>query len=218
MISRRAMIGITGRALAVGSSGLLVSAARAVEESFLPQGLPAGVYDTATLEALPGKKPLIKLSYRPPNYETPVSHFTSEFTPNDSFFVRYHLAGIPQEIDAAQWRLRVGGEGVGTPSGIQLEGSSFWFRRGGSCASPPVSRIAMRRPLASASACILRVAPSARAANSLLLLPPFPPAAERCALTWVEFDHLRSADRPFPASSRNRFSQMPRRAQRTKRL
>jgi hypothetical protein len=29
----------------------------------------------------------------------------------------------------------------------------------------------------------LRVAPSARAANSLLLLPPFPPDAERCALT-----------------------------------
>ena len=29
----------------------------------------------------------------------------------------------------------------------------------------------------------LRVAPSARAANSLLLLPPFPPEAERCALT-----------------------------------
>src|SRR5262249_18601889 len=27
----------------------------------------------------------------------------------------------------------------------------------------------------------LRIAPSARAANSLLLLPPFPPAAERCA-------------------------------------
>jgi len=35
---------------------------------------------------LPGKKPLIKLTYRPPNYETPLSHFTSEFTPNDSFF------------------------------------------------------------------------------------------------------------------------------------
>ena len=37
----------------------------------------------------------------------------------------------------------------------------------------------------------LRVAPSARTANSLLLLPPFPPAAERCAFTCVEFDHLR---------------------------
>ena len=32
----------------------------------------------------------------------------------------------------------------------------------------------------------LRVAPSARTANSLLLLPPFPPEAERCALTCVE--------------------------------
>ena len=64
----------------------------------------------------------------------------------------------------------------------------------------------------------LRVAPSARAANSLLLLPPFPPTAERCAFTCVELIICVSVDRPFPASSRNRFSQMPRSAQRTKRL
>ena len=32
----------------------------------------------------------------------------------------------------------------------------------------------------------LRVVPSTRAANSLLFLPPFPPAAERCAFTCVE--------------------------------
>jgi hypothetical protein len=64
----------------------------------------------------------------------------------------------------------------------------------------------------------LRVAPSARTANSLLFLPPFPPAAERCAFTCVESIICVSADRPFPASSRNRFSQMPRRAQRTNRL
>src|SRR5262245_40791885 len=64
----------------------------------------------------------------------------------------------------------------------------------------------------------LRVAPSARAANSLLLLPPFPPAAERCAFTCVESIICVSVDRPFPARSRNRFSQTPRRAQRTKRL
>jgi hypothetical protein len=50
------------------------------------------------------------------------------------------------------------------------------------------------------------------------LSPPFPPAAERCALTCVESIICVSVDRPFPASSRNRFSQMPRRAQRTKRL
>lgn len=65
---------------------------------------------------------------------------------------------------------------------------------------------------------ILRVAPSARAANSLLLLPPFPPAAERCALTYVESIIRVSMRWPFAASWRNRFSQMPRRAQRTKRF
>src|SRR6266705_2821005 len=64
----------------------------------------------------------------------------------------------------------------------------------------------------------LRVAPSARAANSLLLLPPFPPAAERCAFTCVESIICVSVARPFPASCRNRFSHTPRRAQRTKRL
>jgi len=64
----------------------------------------------------------------------------------------------------------------------------------------------------------LRVAPSARAANSLFLLPPFPPAAERCASTCVESIICVSADRPLPARCRNRFFQIPRSAQRTKRL
>src|SRR5262249_48375762 len=42
----------------------------------------------------------------------------------------------------------------------------------------------------------LRIAPSARAANSLLLLPPFPPAAERCALMCVASIICVSVDRP----------------------
>ena len=45
----------------------------------------------------------------------------------------------------------------------------------------------------------LRVAPSARTANSLLLLP-LPPAAERCAFTCVESIICVSVDRPFPAT------------------
>jgi DMSO/TMAO reductase YedYZ molybdopterin-dependent catalytic subunit len=118
MISRRTML--AGGALALGGSAPFSRATRAAEKSFLPRGLPEGVYDTAILDALPGKKPLIKLTYRPPNYETPLSHFTSEFTPNDAFFVRYHLAGIPEEIDAAQWKLKVGGEGVGKPLELSL--------------------------------------------------------------------------------------------------
>jgi DMSO/TMAO reductase YedYZ molybdopterin-dependent catalytic subunit len=113
MISRRAVM--AGGALALAGAGPLSRAALAADDSFLPRGLPQGVYDTATLEALPGKKPLIKLSYRPPNYETPLSYFSSEFTPNESFFVRYHLAGIPEEIDVAKWQLKIGGEGAGKP-------------------------------------------------------------------------------------------------------
>jgi sulfite dehydrogenase (cytochrome) subunit A len=110
MISRRTMIA-SGVAALAGSAPLSRTVG-AAERPFLPPALPEGVYDTATLEALPGKKPLIKLSYRPPNYETPLSHFTSEFTPNESFFVRYHLAGIPDEFDAALWKLKVGGDGA----------------------------------------------------------------------------------------------------------
>ena len=108
MISRRAII--AGGAFAAAVSGPLSRAAHAADKLFLPWGLPQGVYDTATLEVLPGKEPLIKLSYRSPNYETPLSHFTSEFTPNESFFVRYHLAGTGRdrrrEMEAENRRLR----------------------------------------------------------------------------------------------------------------
>jgi DMSO/TMAO reductase YedYZ molybdopterin-dependent catalytic subunit len=71
----------------------------------------AAVADTATpgLAALSGKKPLIRRTFRPPNFETPLADLRSEFTANDAFFVRYHLANIP-EVDARTWRLRVGGD------------------------------------------------------------------------------------------------------------
>ncbi|GIL38996.1 molybdopterin-dependent oxidoreductase [Roseiterribacter gracilis] len=82
--------------------------------------LPDGVRDGATLEALPGKKPLIKLSYRPPNYETPINYFDQLWTPNDAFFVRYHLAVIP-EVDAKEWRLKIGGDGATTPFELTLD-------------------------------------------------------------------------------------------------
>jgi len=61
------------------------------------------------LIALPGKAPLIKRTFRAPNYETPLADLQSAFTPNDKFFVRYHLANIP-EVDVRAWRLRVSGD------------------------------------------------------------------------------------------------------------
>ena len=63
MIHRRELL--IGSAIALLGAGRLARAGSAADKSFLPQGLPDGVYDTAALEALPGKKPLIKLSYRP---------------------------------------------------------------------------------------------------------------------------------------------------------
>jgi sulfite dehydrogenase (cytochrome) subunit A len=62
----------------------------------------------AELSALAGKKPLIQRTYRPPNFETPLADLVPLFTPNDVFFVRYHLAVIPR-VDPHSWRLQIGG-------------------------------------------------------------------------------------------------------------
>jgi sulfite dehydrogenase (cytochrome) subunit A len=82
--------------------------------------LPAGAIEQSDLETLPGKVPLIKRAWRPPNYETPVQYFAEDITPNRAFFVRWHLASIP-EISAANWTLNVGGAAAATPFTVNLE-------------------------------------------------------------------------------------------------
>jgi DMSO/TMAO reductase YedYZ molybdopterin-dependent catalytic subunit len=72
------------------------------------------------LEALPGKWPLIKKTYRPPNFETPLSYFNEPLTPNQAFYVRYHVVAIPQ-IDARGWKIRVAGASVRRPLELSLE-------------------------------------------------------------------------------------------------
>ena len=61
---------------------------------------------------LPGKKPLIQLSDRPPNYEAPIEYFRTPITPNDQFFVRYHLADIPGGRTPKAYKIAVGGDGA----------------------------------------------------------------------------------------------------------
>src|ERR1700675_544657 len=102
-LTRRGMLKAAGAGAAIGRSGLAIPKALA-DALNLPAALPDGTRAEAVLDALPGKKPLIKLSYRPPNYETPIDYFKSEITPNDAFFVRYHLADIPLSIDPQKWR------------------------------------------------------------------------------------------------------------------
>ncbi|MEO6134951.1 MAG: molybdopterin-dependent oxidoreductase [Ginsengibacter sp.] len=57
----------------------------------------------------PGKDSLLLLTDRPPNLETPLKSFLQDYTPNDVFFVRWHLSGLPSAINADTFRLRVGG-------------------------------------------------------------------------------------------------------------
>ncbi len=68
----------------------------------------------------PGKRPLIQLTSRPPQLETPFSVFNEgAITPNDAFFVRYHLGGIPLSIDPDAFRLEVKGK-VDRPLSLSL--------------------------------------------------------------------------------------------------
>jgi DMSO/TMAO reductase YedYZ molybdopterin-dependent catalytic subunit len=107
-LNRRGFIKLSSTALSLAGGAPWLSAL-AADARLGPAVLPSGALESALLESLPEKAALIKKTYRPPNFETPVSYFSEAFTPNDAFFVRYHLAGIPQ-VDAAAWRLAVGGE------------------------------------------------------------------------------------------------------------
>lgn len=108
------------KTVAATSGALLAGRAFSREPIFFgPSTLPQGLLDTASLETLPGKRPLIKKSFRPPNYETPIAYFKELYTPNDAFFVRYHVAVIP-EVAAAQWKLKIGGEGAQKPYELTL--------------------------------------------------------------------------------------------------
>ncbi len=57
----------------------------------------------------PQKLPLIRLTDRPVQLETPRQYFGDAFTPNEAMFVRYHLPGEPNSVDLAKWRLRIEG-------------------------------------------------------------------------------------------------------------
>ena len=59
--------------------------------------------------AFPEKRPLIMYSDRPPLLETPREVFTSALTPNDQFFVRWHMPDIPTHIDPDTYTISVNG-------------------------------------------------------------------------------------------------------------
>ena len=73
-----------------------------------------------TLATFPQKRPLILLTTRPPQLETPFSVFNEGIiTPNDAFFVRYHLAQVPTSIDPDKFRVSIKGK-VNSPMELSL--------------------------------------------------------------------------------------------------
>lgn len=68
----------------------------------------------------PQKRPLTLVTTRPPHLETPFAVFNEgPITPNDAFFVRYHLANFPTSIDPDTYRLTIKGS-VQTPLSLSL--------------------------------------------------------------------------------------------------
>ncbi len=101
-MDRRQFLATTGRAgaLLLAGSGTLARPVGAADDPILA-GRPLVRY--------PEKTDLILLTARPPQLETPMAYFDRAITPNEAFFVRYHIFPVPTSVDLATWRLKVHG-------------------------------------------------------------------------------------------------------------
>src|SRR6202051_1929190 len=107
MIDRRSLIKHSGVALAALGAGWPSPSLRAFP------AMAALPFENGErpLVKYPQKRPMIGLTSRPPQLETPFSVFNDGvITPNNAFFVRYHLAGIPTEIDPDTYTIEVKGK------------------------------------------------------------------------------------------------------------
>ncbi|WP_017670815.1 molybdopterin-dependent oxidoreductase [Blastomonas sp. AAP53] len=112
------MSGIDRRLFVAGAGVALIGAAAKTSGGRII--LPFGNGERP-LVTMPGKREMILLTSRPPQLETPFSVFNDGLlTPNDAFFVRYHLSGLPTEIDPRSFRLSIGGH-VDTPLELSLD-------------------------------------------------------------------------------------------------
>ena len=122
MLTRRSLLEAAGAGVAFSGSAFGLprwSEAKAAGVELAP-GLPSGLDTSAAMETLPGKKPLIRLSYRPPNYEAPLDYFRTPITPNDEFYSRYHLSNIP-DVDVNSYKIAVGGDGANGQTELTLD-------------------------------------------------------------------------------------------------
>jgi len=90
---------------------IVTAGAAAVGTSTLEAGQTVQPIDNRKVSpvAFPEKRPLIMYSDRPPLLETPRDVFTSVLTPNDQFFVRWHMPDIPTYIDPDTYTIHING-------------------------------------------------------------------------------------------------------------
>lgn len=114
MLDRREMMkGAAMTALATGFGSSKVFATQTVT-------LPIGNGERPLVK-YPQKRPMIGVTSRPPQLETPFSVFNEGLiTPNNAFFVRYHLAQIPVDIDPDKFTLEIKGK-VDRPLKLSLK-------------------------------------------------------------------------------------------------
>jgi DMSO/TMAO reductase YedYZ molybdopterin-dependent catalytic subunit len=101
---RQFLAGVGG----LGLTGLLgAPASSGTEETVV---LPFVNGERTLVETLPQKGAMVSQRARPPMFETPFEVFDQGiFTPNDRFYVRWHLANIPTVVDPRTFRLNVRG-------------------------------------------------------------------------------------------------------------
>jgi sulfite dehydrogenase len=103
IMNRRTFLRATLATAAASTAGPRMHVARA--DAPVPINEPA----SQTMVKFPEKSELILLTDRPPNLEMPASGFVHDLTPNEGFFVRWHLAAVPTTIDLKQFRLAIKG-------------------------------------------------------------------------------------------------------------
>jgi DMSO/TMAO reductase YedYZ molybdopterin-dependent catalytic subunit len=117
MLDRRQFLRRAGAGVLALGSGTLVTSLKAMAADAVT--LPFGNGERP-LVRYPGKRPLVQMTARPPQLETPFSVFDEgAITPNDAFFVRYHLADIPLSIDPDTYRIEINGK-VDRPLSLSL--------------------------------------------------------------------------------------------------
>jgi sulfite dehydrogenase (cytochrome) subunit A len=107
------LIGTAAASVALAAGGPAALASDTLDLPFANGARP--------LIAYPQKRPLIVLTSRPVQLETPFEVFNDGvLTPNDAFFVRWHLAGVPTSLDVSAFWIKLHGL-VNTPMDLRVD-------------------------------------------------------------------------------------------------